>query len=313
MKKFLAILMALSLVVCFAACSGNNGGNDTTTTEAPTESATENVADTEKGEGVMTYAEYLEADVDAEVTIEAYIQAVAYNAEYGNACLYLADADGAYYVYRMNVTEEEAASLVKGAKLKVTGSKTEWAGEVEIAEGTAKFELEDGYYVAEAKDVTELLGTDELINDMNKAVLAKGLTVAVKGQDEEGNDLAFFYSWDNSGEEGADLYFDAVLGENTYTFTVETDECAADSDVYAAVKALKVGDVIDVEGFLYWYEGAQIHVTAVNAGENGEAADDETTEAAADETTEAAADETTEAAADETTEAAADETEAAAE
>ena len=37
----------------------------------------------------------------------------------------------------------------------------------------------------------------------------------------------------------------------------------ADSEVYKAIEALNVGDVIDVEGFLYWYEGAQPHVTSV--------------------------------------------------
>ena len=218
-----------------------------------------------KGDGVMTYAEYMAAEVDAEVTIEAYIQAVAYNEQYGYACLYLADADGAYYVYRMAVTPEQADTLVKGAKVKVTGFKTEWSGEVEIAENSASFEIEEGYYVAEAKDITDLLGTEVLINDMNKAVVAKGLTVVAKEKDENGNELAFFYAWDNSGEEGSDLYFDASIGDKTYTFTVETDECAADSDVYATVKALKVGDVIDIEGFLYWYEGAQIHVTNISA------------------------------------------------
>ena len=36
-----------------------------------------------------------------------------------------------------------------------------------------------------------------------------------------------------------------------------------DTDVYKAVEALNVGDTIDVEGFLYWYEGANPHVTSV--------------------------------------------------
>jgi hypothetical protein len=39
------------------------------------------------------------------------------------------------------------------------------------------------------------------------------------------------------------------------------------ADTYAAVEALKVGDVIDVEGFLYWYNGAQPHVTNVTVAE----------------------------------------------
>ena len=31
--------------------------------------------------------------------------------------------------------------------------------------------------------------------------------------------------------------------------------------------SLGVGDVIDLEGFLYWYEGANPHITSVAAAE----------------------------------------------
>jgi hypothetical protein len=33
--------------------------------------------------------------------------------------------------------------------------------------------------------------------------------------------------------------------------------------VYKAVKGLRVGDKIDLEGFLYWYNGANPHITSV--------------------------------------------------
>ena len=39
--------------------------------------------------------------------------------------------------------------------------------------------------------------------------------------------------------------------------------CGQDTDVYKAVEALQVGDVIDLEGFLYWYEGANPHIISV--------------------------------------------------
>lgn len=52
-------------------------------------------------------------------------------------------------------------------------------------------------------------------------------------------------------------------GTNTYTFTVESYLCGEGTDVYTTVTNLNVGDVIDVEGFLYWYNGAQPHVTSV--------------------------------------------------
>ena len=41
------------------------------------------------------------------------------------------------------------------------------------------------------------------------------------------------------------------------------DRCGNDTDVYKAVEGLKVGDTIDLEGFLYWYNGANPHITGV--------------------------------------------------
>ena len=83
--------------------------------------------------------------------------------------------------------------------------------------------------------------------------------------DANGNEAAFLYNWDGSGEAGtdSDLYFNASIGGNTYTFVVEYYLCNETTDVYNAVRGLNVGDTIDIEGFLYWYEGAQPHVTSV--------------------------------------------------
>ena len=36
-----------------------------------------------------------------------------------------------------------------------------------------------------------------------------------------------------------------------------------ETEVYKAFADLKEGDVVDVEGFLYWYEGVNTHITAV--------------------------------------------------
>ena len=136
------------------------------------------------------------------------------------------------------------------------------SGEVEIIDAT--FEIEDGNYVAKAEDVTSLLGTDELINHQNKFVAFKGMTVEAAGQDAEGNDVAFLYSWDGSGQDGDDLYFNVSLNGETYTFTVESYLCDNTTDVYNAVKSLNIGDTVDMEGFLYWYEGVNPHITSVS-------------------------------------------------
>lgn len=283
MKKKLATVLAAAMAVTLAGCGASS--SDTAASEAVTEAAaesteaaeeasteaaeasTEAAEDTaadEKSEGVMTYEEYLAADVDSEVTIETYIQAKQgwwENEGVGVATFYTQDQDGGYFLYNLPCSEEDYNDvLTVGTKIKVTGYKSEWSGEVEIIDGT--YEVEDGTYVAEPTDVTDKLGADDLEAYMNQAVSMKGLTVAAS-TDASGNEAAYLYNYDGSGTQGDDLYFNVTAGDATYTFTVESYLCDKDSDVYKAVEGLNVGDTIDVEGFLYWYEGAQPHVTSV--------------------------------------------------
>ena len=244
MKKFLTVLLMLTLVLSLVACGG------------------EKFDPSAKSEGVMTYEEYAAAAVEAEVVIEGFVQASQkYSAEYGNTSLYLQDPDGAYFVYRLACTAEDAAKFVPGTRVKITGYKSEWSGEVEIVDAT--FEILEGTWLAEALDVTELLGTDDLIKNQNKFVSFKGMKVEAS-KDANGNDVPFLYSWDGSGDVGSDLYFNVSFNGQIYNFTVETDLCNAESDIYKAVQALQIGDVIDLEGFLYWYEGANPHITALS-------------------------------------------------
>ncbi len=239
MKRFLAIILAIvAVAACFAGCT--------------------------KKSGVMTHAEYEAADLDTPVVVETYVQAK--QSWWDNkATFYTQAEDGAYFIYNMPCSEEEYAKLVPGTKIRVSGYKSEWSGEVEIIDAT--YEIIKGSYTATAFDVTDLLGTDDLIKHQNEFVSFKGMTVVAAGQDENGNDVPFLYNWDGSGEDGSDLYFKVQLGEDVYTFTVESYLCDSTTDVYAAVKALKIGDVIDMEGFLYWYEGVNPHITSVTAAE----------------------------------------------
>ena len=175
------------------------------------------------------------------------------------ATLYTQDGDGGYFIFEMPMSEEEYKKLTDGTKIKVKGFKSEWSGEIEIVDAT--YEIEEGNYIAEAKDVTDKLGTDDLIKFQNQKVAFKGVTV--EKADDSG--AAFIYNWDGSGQEGDDLYFKVSVNGQTYSFTVESYLTGADTDVYKAVKELKVGDKVDLEGFLYWYEGPNPHITSVKA------------------------------------------------
>ncbi|MBP3654786.1 MAG: hypothetical protein J6J04_05080 [Oscillospiraceae bacterium] len=254
MKKIIAMILALVLCFGLVACGGTASKDDPTV----------------KSEGVMTYAEYDAAELNSTVVIETYVQGK--QSWWDNqASLYTQDADGAYFIYNAACSEEDYAKLVPGQKIKVTGVKSEWSGEVEIMDGT--IEILEGNYLAAVTDVTAQLGTDELAASQNQYVAFKGLTVAAS-TDADGNEVAFLYNWDGSGQAGtdSDLYFNVTdAAGNTYTFVVEYYTCdaegayGADTAVYEAVTGLQVGDVIDLEGFLYWYNGAQPHITAVSA------------------------------------------------
>jgi len=87
--------------------------------------------------------------------------------------------------------------------------------------------------------------------------------MTVEAANENGD--AYMYGWDGSGTDGDDLYFNASVNGQTYTFTVESYLCDNTTEVYSAVKNLTVGEKIDMEGFLYWYEGVNPHITSVAA------------------------------------------------
>lgn len=287
MKKFIAVLLTGAMTFSLAACGSTEEKTaetetvaadtveaDAETAEAETtetedaaeqetvaaeETETEEAVAGEKSEGVMTYDEYVAAELETEVVVETYVQAKQSWWEedgQGKATFYTQDEDGAYFIYNMPCTQEEYDKLTQGTKIKVTGYKSEWSGEIEIIDAT--YEIEDGSYIAEALDVTDKLGSDDLINYQNQFVAFKDMTV-----EDAGDGAAYLYNWDGSGSDGDDLYFNVSSNGQTYAFTVESYLCDATSDVYNAVKNLKVGDTVDMEGFLYWYEGVNPHITSV--------------------------------------------------
>ena len=163
--------------------------------------------------------------------------------------MYCQSPDGAYFLYELACSEEDAAKLTPGTKIRVTGNKGEWAGEVEIMDGTFEFVKGDSF-VAEALDVTALLGTEEMIAHQNEFVAFKGMTVE-----------AIEYK---NGEPGDDIYVTLGKDGGSYSFCVERYLTGPDTEVYTTVGALNVGDTVDVEGFLYWYEGMNPHITAIS-------------------------------------------------
>ena len=237
MKKVLALTLvivslAFTMVGCFLF-------------ETP---ETPEVNPNEKSEGTMTYEQYVAANLDDAVVIEGFVQGK--QSWWDNkATIYLQDGDGAYFVYEMTCSEEDYAKLTIGTKIKVTGYKTEYHGEIEVDSG-ATFEIIEGVnWVATPTDVTSLLGKDEIADKQNMLVTFTGMTVKA---------ISF-----KGGQPGDDIYVTLTKDGAEYSFCVEVYLTGTDTDVYKAVEALKEGDVIDVEGFLYWYDGINPHITKI--------------------------------------------------
>ena len=255
MKKYLALILALVMVLALAACGQSAkpaateapaASEEPAASEAPAateepaaaepaaaeeaapaEESAEEAAEAPAEVAVMSYADFTAAAVDDPVCVETYVQA-------------------------------KQSWWDPGQKLRVTGYKAEWSGEVEIVD--ASFELLDGdSFTATPVDVTDLLGKDELVAHQNQLVSFKGMTV--EAYDENG--AAFAYK--NEADKTDDLYFKVSKDGQTYDFCVEYYLCNEETEVYKAVENLKVGDTVDLEGFLYWYEGPNPHITAVTA------------------------------------------------
>ena len=248
MKKILALILALCMVLALCACGKTEPPAEPAPEPAPAETPEPPVEPEKpdimaKSEGVMTYAEFAAAPMDSEVTIETFVQAKeSWWAD--KATVYTQDADGAYFLYDMNCPQEDYEKLVVGQKIKVTGYKAEWSGEIEIVDAT--FEIEEGSWIAPATDVTDLFGTDALIEHMNEYVAVKGLVCEAEPDQ----------AWDAS----SDLYLSFSLKGETYTFTLRRYLTGNDSVTYGQVKDIKPGDIVNVEAFLYWYNEPQARI-----------------------------------------------------
>ena len=132
MKKLLAMVLTVSMTAAMVGCgqaaettetaaesTAVETVENTAAEETATESAEESTAAEEAAGDVLSYADYVAADLDSEVTIESYVQAKQSWWE-DKATVYTQDKDGAYFLYDMACSEEDYEKLVPGVKIRVT-------------------------------------------------------------------------------------------------------------------------------------------------------------------------------------------------
>ena len=263
MKKLIALLLALVMILSMAACAATNDKendkDDDKVNNTDKDDDKDEQPDPPASDSAMTHAEFLAAEDDAPVEVLCYVQATQAWWD-GKVVIYAQDATGGYFAYNVSCTKEEADQLVPGTCIRIKGFKTFYKGMPEIAEG-ATFTVEETTYIAPVEDMTSLLGTPELVNKAGMKAAFKGLTIA-----------KIEYK---NGEPGDDIYVDFTLGDATYSFSVERYLTDPETEVYKAFAELQVGDVVDVEGFVYWYDadedgsgdGINTHITSVKAAE----------------------------------------------
>ena len=252
MKKTLAVVLTMGLALSFVGCGSkeatqvaDTAAEAASTVQETVAEVTEAVADA-KADGVMSYADFAAAELQSEVVVETYVQAK--QSWWDNkGTFYTQDQDGGYFIYEMACSEDEYNKLTPGTKIKVTGVKSEWSGEVEIVD--ASFEIEDGNFVAQPVDVTSLLGTDALADKQNQLVSFTDMTVEAVAYKNE--------------QPGDDIYVTLSKDGNNYEFCLEYYLNGSDETFYNLVGGLEAGQTVDVEGFLYWYEGPNPHITKV--------------------------------------------------
>ncbi len=192
MKKIVALLLALCMVFALCACGETKPAEPKAEEAAPAEEvvveeAPAEEAPAEEAPAVMSYEEFAAAELDSPVVVECYVQ--AHQSWWDNQItVYAQDPDGAYFLYNMPCSEEDAAKLVPGQKIRVTGVKAEWSGEIEIIDSSFEF-LDAEPWIAEPVDATELWGSPDLITYQNRLVSFKD--VIIEAYDESGAAFAY--------------------------------------------------------------------------------------------------------------------------
>ena len=93
MKQIIAMLLVLTMVLAFAGCAGSKA---------------------------MTHEQYVAAEMQAQVTVETYVQ--AHQSWWDNkVTVYCQSPDGAYFLYELACSEEDAAKLTPGTKIRGSG------------------------------------------------------------------------------------------------------------------------------------------------------------------------------------------------
>ena len=246
-KKLMAVGLVLAMVFSFASCKQN------------TEPTVETVPILVEDGSTLTYNEFLATNAGTEVCVAGYVQAkMDYVVENTNTSLFIKDqtSDNAYFVFNAQMTQDMYNLIVEGTPVRITGTKTVFSGEVEIANATVEI-LSAEPVIANTIDITSVFPSSAS-DYMNRKIQLTGFTV--KAFDDG---AVFHYGYNGTGSNGDAIYFQAEYNGNTHLFVVNQYLTNPSTSVYTAVQGLTDGQVITIQGFMYFYDNPLVMVTSI--------------------------------------------------
>ena len=244
-KRMMAVGLILALCFSFASCGKAN------TVETVPMLVTDG--------STLTYNEFLATNYGEQVTIAGYVQAkMVYVTEGAHTSLFVKDqtSDSAYFIYNAMMTQETYNAIVEGTPVKITGTKTVFSNEVEIADATVEV-LNATPVIANPLDITTIFSSSAS-DYINRKIQLTGFTVVPF---EDGT--TFHYGYNGNGSNGDAVYFQASYNGMTYKFMVHQYLTDPSTPVYTAVQNLQAGQTITIQGYMYFYENPLVMVTSI--------------------------------------------------
>ena len=199
--------------------------------------------------GVTTAEDYKACEDGEYVIVNTYIQdKESFRSVDGvGVASFYTQYDYGCYLHNVEMTKEEYDKLQVGSKVVIYGHKATVDGQPTVVDVEIRFvSLTNNVY--SPVNITEHIGTENLEEYRDQKFAFRKLTVVAAN--DEG--AAFLYGHDGTGKRGSDIYFKAEYNNTTYTFVLNVELLEYTSDDYEKAESLRIGDVIDVEGFLNW-------------------------------------------------------------
>lgn len=207
---------------------------------------------------VMSYDAYIAAKKDDAACVQVVIDRIGLERKYNYQLAWGHDATGnSYYIYNAGKDSMGENKIAVGNEVIITGTKDVYNGFHELIKcDSVTLVSQNNTTITTPTDITSVLtatsdmASNDLVKYQGAYVKATGLVVTniekgtwVEADEEEGKEAY-----------GEKYFLDVTAGETGKEFTIGICRSAANAaELWASLEAIKVDDVITVEGYGSWY------------------------------------------------------------